>query len=668
MIKKIQLEKIEMEGFKIYEGKTAKDFTADTIFVGGNGQGKSTIADAISWVFTGKIYDGKKHIENGILNVNSSKAVVKVYFIDELGNERTIKRTYTEASGISIWLDNNKVSQKALSSEIDIDIFLLNFNPCTFLSKRQQEARKLIIDMRDVSSITNTDVFNSLNKSTQNKLTKESIDIENVDSELLTLRKSLSSKEKELIVLNGHIDKNNEKLAIEVPEKKELVNTEAIETFAKEIEELSDTNPNLDAYVKAVSDKGELDVEISKIKANSFDNTRLLELTNKKSMLETELTKVEGIEFTGENLIVIESELKSLTNESNKIQIENNKLRNKVKQIRSSYNFKVGQDCPCCKQKISTGALNDIKGFVAEQTKDYIDTGISNNNTIEDLANKAKKLMEKIDLIKVENEKNKKDFDERKINKIKSLKSEISDIQKEITEENKKKRSFESDKSELIKPIQEKIDKLDVKNLKEKVNEYKELIKDKKKELKLLKDEDAVIVTHNKSVDSAIKANNALEKENTSYTKSISKIEKEIKSINSLISALKLFNYNKVKLIEDLMKKNFNKVSFKIEDLDENGEIKPCFKVFYDEKPIEQCSLSEQMKAGMEIVEMLRDTFEIDYPMFLDNSESIIEVKTSINQIIRTVVVDVPSVLTVDADILDEISKSSKDIVLKHTV
>jgi len=53
------------------------------------------------------------------------------------------------------------------------------------------------------------------------------------------------------------------------------------------------------------------------------------------------------------------------------------------------------------------------------------------------------------------------------------------------------------------------------------------------------------------------------------------------------------------------------------------GELKPCFKFLYRGRKYPALSLSEKVRAGLEITALLRSLLQLDYPVFIDNSESI---------------------------------------------
>jgi len=53
------------------------------------------------------------------------------------------------------------------------------------------------------------------------------------------------------------------------------------------------------------------------------------------------------------------------------------------------------------------------------------------------------------------------------------------------------------------------------------------------------------------------------------------------------------------------------------------GEAKSVFKFSYDGKPYKFLSLSEKIKAGLEISELMKKLTDSDYPVFIDNGESV---------------------------------------------
>ena len=130
MPKKIHLTKVKMEGFTSCEKLKVIDMLVNETILLKDNENKELLNSAISWVFTGMI--GKS-----VLAKNCSKAVVKVYFVDENNKEGVLERSYSKTSGFSLILDNQKINQKILGYLLDIEHFL-DFNLYNFLKKRKE--------------------------------------------------------------------------------------------------------------------------------------------------------------------------------------------------------------------------------------------------------------------------------------------------------------------------------------------------------------------------------------------------------------------------------------------------------------------------------------------------------------------------------------------------
>lgn len=665
MLKRILLEKVIIEGFKCYKEKTEKAIDLNTIFVAGNGKGKSSIADAITWAFTGKLFEGDKQVEGGFLNNESSKALVEVYFKDEDGNERMIKRGYTVASGVSLWLDKKSITQKKLNQLIDADKFLLSFNPLTFLGKKPTEARKLILDLVDISSITDNIVLSKLSEDDNEKL--KDVNMSNLDVEAKTIRKSIADNEKEIIVNNSYIVKNNSEIStMTIPEKKAPIDNKVIKQAEQKVQDLINNKPKVDGYMELINKKGEIEKRIAEINSAKFDNSKIKNLQKDKSLLENEIKNIEKMTFNPTNIIKLEMEADQANRDTSRIQKEQNELRNKINDIRGQYQYVEGDKCPLCSEKLTKKGIGGIKKFIETQTKDYIEKGISNKSNLEDIEKKIKELLDKVNNIKKEDEKRKQEFETNKAKKLDILKNKLKALETQIATLENQEKCFEAKKAEAIKPLLEQITSLDINGTKESIDKYEEIIKVEKATLLKLQNENREIEEFNKDIDKLLTRKNKLEKEIATYEKKISEINEKIEVQKGKINAITHFNQFKIKLIEESIKKHFDKVSFKIEEVNqETGEISSCFKVLYDNKSIETCSLSEQVKASVEVAEMVQHILGIEYPLFLDNHESVVDIKTSITQVMMSVVVDVPEVVSIKEDTLKAIKESAKNIVLQ---
>jgi hypothetical protein len=120
--------------------------------------------------------------------------------------------------------------------------------------------------------------------------------------------------------------------------------------------------------------------------------------------------------------------------------------------------------------------------------------------------------------------------------------------------------------------------------------------------------------------------------------------EKEIlQSLNDsifVLDSIKAFNAKSAELQAEKVQALFTTLSirlFKVNKTD--GEIKPDFEIEKDEKPYRTLSLSEGIRAGLELRDVLSQQSELIVPCFVDNSESITSFKQPNGQLIISRVV-----------------------------
>lgn len=132
-----------------------------------------------------------------------------------------------------------------------------------------------------------------------------------------------------------------------------------------------------------------------------------------------------------------------------------------------------------------------------------------------------------------------------------------------------------------------------------------------------------------------------IEKVNFQIKAKIQSIEKAKKDINDLQKAtLEIKNIRNIlknqievakslniRIVEKQMKmvsEYLDKVKLAFYKIDvDTGEIKECYKILYDNKEYNVLSLSEKLRASLEISNLVNKRVELKAPIFIDNSESI---------------------------------------------
>ena len=111
----------------------------------------------------------------------------------------------------------------------------------------------------------------------------------------------------------------------------------------------------------------------------------------------------------------------------------------------------------------------------------------------------------------------------------------------------------------------------------------------------------------------------------------------KLESLNDsifILDSIKAFKAKEAELQGEKVQELFTTLSVRLFDEQKNGEIKPTFEIEYDGRPYSKLSLSESIRAGLELREVLSNQSEIVAPVFVDNAESITSFKEPTGQLI----------------------------------
>ena len=140
---KLQLRQIEMKGFKPYKDVKVVCFSENTVIEGDNGQGKSSIADAICFAFLGTGADGVEKAGVKLLNNESKDMYVMIMF--EVDGEEHILTRAKKGNKSELILDTNSIEQTELMNWIkQKDLFLSIFNPVYFTAMTPKDQKELL--------------------------------------------------------------------------------------------------------------------------------------------------------------------------------------------------------------------------------------------------------------------------------------------------------------------------------------------------------------------------------------------------------------------------------------------------------------------------------------------------------------------------------------------
>ena len=99
-------------------------------------------------------------------------------------------------------------------------------------------------------------------------------------------------------------------------------------------------------------------------------------------------------------------------------------------------------------------------------------------------------------------------------------------------------------------------------------------------------------------------------------------LDVQIRMLNDKLTAAKAYQAERAQLL--FAPVQLHKATLKlVEPIKESGEVRDVFKLTYDGRDYVQLSLSERVRCGLEVVELLTKLSSRSYPLFVDNSESL---------------------------------------------
>lgn len=625
MFSEIFIYSLEIEGFKGFKNKTTISFSNLTKIEGDNGLGKTSIGEAITWCFLGSNLWGNTRADSLLLNNDSKKMSVNLLF-------RDTKRSYTlkrERRGTitSIILNNKTITQSELTAKLGSrDIFLSIFNPEYFCSKSDREGRDLLISI--LPEIKQSEVLD--------EMFDISIDCIKNDLDLVHSNPNLYMKNKRI-----------EKKELE----KDLLFNEGV------LSKLDIDNSNKEFKVFDSSNLRLLEEELGKLRLGSHnkDNEEISKLNEYKSNLQNKIIEIQSKEFKKIDTLKDHKELSKLENEIDLINAEEfqisdeevkklYKLKSQYKQLQDEYrqketlSLKEGDNCPTCKTVINTSHIEILEEEYNFELSELVKSG----------KNKANELKNHKEYIK----KKKKEFNTNKELKIKDLKvrynalsKKISDIEKanllnETTINTKKEENIHALQAE-IKNINEKINQ--IKNKDDNNIEYEFKLKKEKLKEKIIieKKNKAEIDAYNLEIKYSAKKNKENIEERNKILEENQNIYKKIDFCVNQINICKEYTGIKIRKLSEIIHSHLNEVSIELQAMVKStGELKDTFNVNYKGVNFRSISRSEKIKSGLEISNLIRNVTNYNYPLFVDNTESITNYKKpKETQIIETCVV-----------------------------
>ena len=571
--------KLTLTGFKCFENTTSFELGDTTLITASNGQGKSSIADAIAFAFVGTPFFGEKSL-NRLQNHHMQEMEVRVDFIDDTQKSHNLTRIRKHDT-TSICYDGLTVRQSDLNIAFGgKDIFLSIFNPLYFINVLGDTGKNLLEKLLPV--VKHEEVLSALSSYSQEILANQS---------LLSPETFIKNRRMEL-------KKCNETL-ISYKGQKELLDYQQKERISK-LEQLKAEISNIVNEMKELTairyENIDFDVEktkLAKLRKYYAELAEEIENNNIEEDMQKMIKQIKEIEKTimqqntkqyisqyTKQIAEMEADLKVLYAEHSKL---NTALKNTV----------VGYQCPVCAAVITKENVAAVKIDLQQRLSTLIcegKTAKNNLNTIRIQDNTAQKAFEKQKTAELEKENNR-----------------LIDLKLQLQETHI---SYELDNEEN----REKLSKIEM-QIKEQQNYIANGNWSQEQTLRF-----AELEEKKKLCEAQIETLNNVQ--DYDYTTLIVETEEKITQLKQLINEAIQYMAKRVELMLNGLKMSHTEIVL-TEVIKTTGEIKDCFRFSYDGRDYKCLSLSEKVRAGLDVSMLLQRLSGRNYPIFVDNGESI---------------------------------------------
>ena len=572
-INAFKLTRLAVSGFKCFAGEQVFDLGDMTFITGDNHVGKTSIADAIAFAFCGRLYSGATALDR-LYSDGHTSLRVSLVLVDETGASHKLTRE-RKKDKVSITFDDYNVRQKDLDVIFgEPDVFMSILNPVFFVEYLGNDGQALL--QKYLPLVEHEAVLNSLTEHQRTLLENESL--LSPETYVGNQRDALREFKDGLIALDG---------------QKSLLMTQA-QDGRKDLAILEQRKNDLSGKIGALRQKHEEGANLADLKQQYTDillridemsadkpdkpNTAQLDLNIRRATmtLEDTLKKQYESKYTGE-IERIQTDL----------QLARQEYRKKEA---AHHNVRAGVECPVCCRPITEDALEATRDGIDRSMKAMVQQGVEKNTQLiqlRELDQKAKDV-----------------FEQWKSEDTEKHQLRLAQLQKRRDE------LLSGDGaalSELLKQRQ---------NLEESIN-LGGLTVEERMSLDTLEAE-------MQTVNSDYEAMKALqERPDPDIDGKVKELEELIRQKEDLIAAA--LDYLGARNELTFRGLPLDKVGFSLYDiLKTTGEVKNAFRFTYGDRDYRKLSHSERIFAGMEVSELIKALTGRNYPVFVDDSESVV--------------------------------------------
>ena len=574
-----QITGMRLAGFKSFAEPTELTFGNPTVITGGNGRGKTSIADAIAYAVTGLPFFAERNIDR-LHSETDPELFVTLRFVDDKGAAHELTRSH-KGSRTGIVYNGQELRQLDLTEMFgEKDVFLSIFNPLYFIEELGDEGKNLL--QRYLPMIPQEKVLAELAEPIREKLPAETL--LSPEGRVKQLRKGIRELESTVIYLQGQQDL--------IQSQKVSSNSKRAELEAKR-EALMNEKSALETKRYAGIDKAELESTLTDLSAqyselfnDDGDNNELDEL-DKQLYEQTQ-------KLAARSASAYESKFTQAIADAS----------GRVKALAAKYNAEVsagkaivpGFVCPTCRRAVTETDVPIVRKAFQESISGIVAEGKEQRVQLEEL-----KVMD------AESQATFQKFKEEDVAKLQQNVRELTEKRGRLLDGS---RGASAQKRAQLEELRGRMRTL-TSDL-----EYGKLTPEEYDRLKACGEEIHQLEAELSALQSA-----ALPDEAEIETK-IKAAQEKITELKGSVSCLLLYIAKRVELT--LAELKMNRVSISLYDIVKStGEVKDVFRFEYNGRRYDRLSLSEKIRAGMEVSELMKRLTGRNYPVFVDNMESV---------------------------------------------
>ena len=494
-----------------------------------------------------------------LMNENADNVQVQLHFIDQNGAAHTLMRTRKNEK-YSVLMDGYTVNQSRIEQMFgDKNTFIAMFNPTYLIENMGNDGRELIL--RHLKPVSQKDVLAAI-PSYQTHLENIDLETQSPEDALKDTRAAIRRVEQQLDVLQGHIE------SIEESQK----------TADVKLGELYSEKRSVEEQIKALKEKQfegidiedfaiQRDVLTRKLSSNASEDPAI---TTAKEKLAEVKARVYSSKFT--------QAIAEASAEYNSLAKQYNEFKERITAL------KVGDVCPTCKMLVTETNIEEIRNHLIAECNRIGELGkgvVARGKEIAELDKKAKA-----------------QFEQWKADDIAKFTAELEELQN-------------------------KTERVDVSEIRSKLDELADLEKYgnlSEQELSELGDLEATLIGINAQIETVEQSASEERLKSALVEKDV--FIEQMKKYKDIVTALTEYIFKRADLATAELKMPNVEIRL-FEVIRGTGEVKNAFKFDYKGREYTTLSLSEKTLAGIEISALIRRITGKDYPVCIDNTESI---------------------------------------------